>query len=190
MYKLFDPYTLKGILDSIVCHIFSEDKLDLLKIFPSATRVKLLVGNDTVLRPMDLFYGRKIVIKSLRGIYNGGAKRVRPLPGKFTYANMKRLRPILLRYAKCLQLIVSFSETVKSRAIYKVKLNKVLNKMVRYLKYMVDQTSLYPIIEEFRSLGLPAGHTPETLAAEHTFEQVKDMLEGHPSKLKISDKVD
>ena len=48
---------------------------------------------------------------------------------------------------------------------------------------MLDQTKMYPIIEEFRKLGLPAGHTPETLAAEHTVEQVNDMLQGHPSKL-------
>lgn len=183
MYKLLDPYTLKGVLDTIVCHIFSQD-LDLLKIFPQQTRIHLLL-KDTIFTPMDIFYNNKIVVKGSRD--SDKAKRVRPLPGKFTYANMKRLRPILIRYAKCLQLIKTFSKTVKFRHIHKVKLKKVLNKMTRYLNYMLDQTSLYPVIEEFRILGLPAGHTPETLAAEHTFEQVKDMLLGHPSKLRISD---
>ena len=60
---------------------------------------------------------------------------------------------------------------------------KVLRKVAKKLKYMLDQTKMYPIIEKFIKLGLPAGHTPETLAAEHTAEEVNDMLEGHPSNI-------
>lgn len=187
MYKLFDPMALKCILDDIVCHIFPQNTLHLKKIFPDAPRAEALVDKDTSLSPMDLFYSRKLVIKSLRDIYNGGAKRERPLPGKFSYDNMKRLRPILLRYAKCMQLIVSFSKTVKTRVRYKDKLKKVSLKVTRQLQYVTRLTDLYPIIKEFEHLGLPAGHTCETLAAEHTFEQLKDMLEGHPSKLKNID---
>lgn len=183
MYKLFDPGSLKCILDDIVCHMFPQNKLNLLKIFPDAPRAEALMGKDMSLTPTDLFYNRKLVIKSLRDIYNGGAKRERPLPKRFSYANMKRLRPILLRYAKCMQLIVSFSKTVNTRVRYKVKLKKILLKVTRQLHYVTSLTKLYPIIKEFKRLGLPAGHTPETLAAEHTFEQVKDMLEGHPSRL-------
>jgi len=187
MYKLFYPTSLKCILDDIVCHIFPQNRIHLKKIFPDAPRAEALMGKDTTLTPTDLFYNRKLVIKSLRDIYNGGAKRVRPLPGKFSYDNMKRLRPILLRYAKCMQLIVSFSKTVKTHVRYKVKLKKVLRKVTRQLQYVTRLTDVYPIIKEFEHLGLPAGHTCETLAAEHTFEQVKDMLKGHPSKLKNID---
>tara|TARA_Y100001958_G_scaffold153400_1_gene140836 strand:+ start:596 stop:1321 length:726 start_codon:yes stop_codon:yes gene_type:complete len=180
MIELFDPGSLKCILDDIVCQMFPRYKIDLLEVFPDAPRAEALVGKDT-LSPTDLFYGRKLVIKSLRDLYNGGAKRERPLPRKFSYENMRRLRPILLRYAKCMELIVSFSKTVNVR----YKLKKKMLKVARRLHYVMEQTKVYPLIQEFEHLGLPAGHTPETLA-EFTFEQVKDMLEGHPSKLEES----
>ena len=187
MRRLYDPFALKSILDDIVCHMFPQDKLDLLKIFPDAPRVEALLGKDTCLYVTYLFYGEKLYIKNLRGVYNAWSKRERPLPKRFSYANMERLRPILLRYAKCMQLIVSFSKTANTRVRYKDNLKKILLKVTRQLHYMMEQTKVYPIIKEFKRLGLPAGHTPETLAAEHTFEQVKDMLEGHPTKLKNID---
>lgn len=154
----------------------------MIKVFPSAPHAEALMGKDTTIEPTSLMYSNKLVVKNMKDIYNGCTKRERPLPKRFSYANMKRLRPILIRYGKCIELIATFSKNVKTRQRYKAYLKKVLRKVTKNLKYMLDQTKMYPIIEEFRKLGLPAGHTPETLA-EHTVEQVNDMLQGHPSKL-------
>lgn len=181
--KLHRPLSLKSVLDDIFCHIFQYEEIDMMKVFPSATRVEALIGKDTNIDPTSLMYSNKLVVKNMKDIYNGCTKRERPLPKRFSYANMKRLRPILIRYGKCIELIASFSKNVKTKQKYKVYLKKVLRKVNKNLKYMLDQTKMYPIIEEFRKIGLPAGHTPETLAAEHTVEQVNDMLQGHPSKL-------
>ena len=183
MSKLFQPLSLKSVLDDIACHMFPQ-RIDMMKVFPSATRTEALMGKDTTIKPTSLMYSNKLVVKNMKDIYNGCTKRERPLPKRFSYANMKRLRPILIRYGKCIELIASFSKNVKTRQRYKAYLKKVLRKVTKNLKYMLDQTKMYPIIGEFRKLGLPAGHTPETLAAEHTVEQVNDMLQGHPSKLR------
>lgn len=185
MSKLHNPYVLKSVLDSIVCHFFRQDTLDLLKVFPNATRAEALMGKITTLSPVDLFYSNKLIVKHLRGVYNGWTKRERPLPKKFSYANMERLHPILLRYKSCMQNIISFSKIRKYSPTLSHKLNKILRQVSRQLEYMTSLTKVYPIIKEFQQLGLPAGHTTETLAAEHTYEQVKDMLEGHPSKLNM-----
>jgi len=185
MSKLYRPISLLSALDDIACHMFPQriDIIDIMKVFPSAPRAEALMGKDTTIQPTCLFYNQKLVIKSTKGIYNSHTKRERPLPKRFSYANMKRLRPILLRYGKCIELIALLSKNVKTLQKYKDYLRKVLRKVAKKLKYMLEQTKMFPIIEKFRKLGLPAGHTPETLAAEHTVEEVNDMLEGHPSNI-------
>ena len=43
------------------------------------------------------------------------------------------------------------------------------------------------MIVEFERLGLPTDHTVETLCSDFSYEQIKDMLDGHPSKIQLSD---
>lgn len=183
-WKLFSPDDLKNVLDTIVCHIFPQNRITLLKIFPNAPHADLIskpLPADLLSTPRSiavtrLFYGKTFVIKSNDA--ERTYKRERPLPNRFSYANMKRLRPILIRYGKCVELITAFSKTVQ---VHRSALKAALRKVTKSLRYLVDQTKVYPIIEEYMKLGLPVGHTAETLAAEHTAEQVNDMLQGHPS---------
>tara|TARA_B110000977_G_scaffold56543_2_gene76853 strand:+ start:1898 stop:2626 length:729 start_codon:yes stop_codon:yes gene_type:complete len=178
-WKLLSPYTLLGKLDTIVCHIFPQNTLNFLKIFPNAPRADLiLVDKQYNIEATSLFYDKTFVIKSNDA--ERTYKRERPLPNRFSYANMKRLRPILIRYGKCVELITAFSKTVQVDR-YRSALKAALRKVTKSLRYLVDQTKVYPIIEEYMKFGLPVGHTAETLAAEHTAEQVNDMLQGHPS---------
>ena len=192
---LADVSDLRCELDSIVCKHFSGKIIQIQDVFKECQieRVSQELSLKKDFRPlsdgsmhvMDLFYGRELTINTLEPCYNPNHKKSRPLPCHLPFASLQHVQRLMLRYEQCLAKATAFVE--KYARGYAKKIGKMVSKLMKAIRCIELESQKYDLIVKFERLGLPAGHTVETLCSDFSYEQIKDMLDGHPSNIQLSD---
>ena len=193
--KLADADDLRCELDSIVCNHFKGNMIQIQDVFKECKiervsqelSLKKEFGqlSDGSMYAMDLFYGRELTINTLEICYNPNHKKSRPLPCHLPFASLQHVQRLMLRYKQCLAKAKAFVE--KYAKGYAKKIGKMVSKLMKAIRCIELECQKYDLIVEFERLGLPAGHSTQTLCSDFSYEQIKDMLDGHPSKIQLSD---
>tara|TARA_B110001452_G_scaffold29527_1_gene23206 strand:+ start:1103 stop:1939 length:837 start_codon:yes stop_codon:yes gene_type:complete len=142
----------------------------------------------------ELFYGRKLRINTLIDYYNPTHKKSRPLPCHLPFASLQHVQRLMLRYKQCLVKAKAFVEKMlyhqyahPKNTTYAKKIGKMVSKLMKAIRCIELECQKYDLIVEYERLGLPTGHSTQTLCSDFSYEQIKDMLDGHPSKIQLSD---
>lgn len=185
--KLADVSDLRCELDTIVCKHF-KSKIQIQDVFKECKieriRQELSLKND-FMYGTDLFYGGELVNNALEMCYNPIHKKSRPLPCRLPFESLQHVQQLMLRYEQCLAKANAFVE--KYARGYAKKIGRMVSKLMKSIRCIKLESQKYDLIVEFERLGLPAGHTVETLCSDFSYEQIKDMLDGHPSNIQLSD---
>ena len=191
---LAEASQLRCELDNIVCHHFKDCLIQIQDVFKECSEhiiqeltLKREFGplSDGSIAVIELFYGRELTVNTLEICYNPHHKRSRPLPCHLPFASLQHVQRLILRYEQCLAKTNAFVE--KYAKSYAKKIGKMVSKLMKAIRCIKLESQKYDLIVEFERLGLPAGHTVETLCSDFSYEQIKDMLDGHPSKIQLSD---
>ena len=187
-------YHLENFIGERFCYRGKSRDMYLRKVFPNLNLARclqdLVLTNNwnakTGMVPLEnLLYADILLDVRLRGVYNNlTVQRIRPLPNALPYTAMAHVHQLLTRYGACLDSIDAFLRKHDPNESNNRRCTEIATRALRKrLRRALQETNKCDLIEEYATLGFPAGHTEHTLCADFTYEQLKDMVDGHPSKL-------
>ena len=197
LQALDGAYDVRDHLEDLGFPDRSSDYVDVCAVFPGLNAVRAerlradLCLEGTSFRSWHaipitgIFYSETLVHAHLKDTKVAHPPREHPLPNTLPYPDMLHLHTTLVRYEQCLSDIERLANTEEFGDPFQQRkpIQTAVRKLRRRLQRAFQETRKVSLIAEFQALGMPAGHSADTLFGDFTAEQLQDMVDGHPKKV-------